>query len=88
MQCEIARPQTGLSFVEVLLATRSQPCAPAEHLFIQTFWRTMNREWKSIDGPRLDKYCMVSVQVGLAPGVCRWRERQATCALTHCSLGS
>ncbi|XP_058517230.1 ribosomal RNA processing protein 1 homolog B [Ochotona princeps] len=32
----------------------------AQHLFIQTFWRTMNQEWKSIDGPRLDKYCMLT----------------------------
>ncbi|XP_062060604.1 ribosomal RNA processing protein 1 homolog B [Lepus europaeus] len=32
----------------------------AQHLFIETFWRTMNREWKGIDGPRLDKYCMLA----------------------------
>lgn len=31
----------------------------AEHLFVQTFWQTMNREWKGIDRLRLDKYCMV-----------------------------
>lgn len=31
----------------------------AEHLFVQTFWQTMNREWTGIDRLRLDKYCMV-----------------------------
>ncbi|XP_032248467.1 ribosomal RNA processing protein 1 homolog B isoform X2 [Phoca vitulina] len=30
-----------------------------EHLFIQTFWQTMNREWKGIDRLRLGKYCML-----------------------------
>lgn len=43
------------------------PCKPsvqsllftAEHLFIQTFWQTVNREWPDIDGLRLDKYHMV-----------------------------
>ena len=34
---------------------------PAEHLFIQTFWQTMNREWPGIDGLRLDKFRMVRV---------------------------
>ncbi|XP_042543270.1 ribosomal RNA processing protein 1 homolog B isoform X2 [Dipodomys spectabilis] len=31
----------------------------AQHLFIQTFWQTMNREWKEIDKPHLDKYYML-----------------------------
>ncbi|XP_053934963.1 ribosomal RNA processing protein 1 homolog B isoform X2 [Cuculus canorus] len=31
----------------------------ARHLFIQTFWETMNREWTGIDGLRLDKYYML-----------------------------
>ncbi|XP_007493268.2 ribosomal RNA processing protein 1 homolog B isoform X1 [Monodelphis domestica] len=31
----------------------------AQHLFIQTFWKTMNREWKGIDQQRLDKYYML-----------------------------
>ncbi|KAM6162545.1 ribosomal RNA processing protein 1 homolog B [Erethizon dorsatum] len=31
----------------------------AQHLFIQTFWQTMNREWKEIDKLRLDKYYML-----------------------------
>ncbi|NXP51437.1 RRP1B protein, partial [Heliornis fulica] len=31
----------------------------ARHLFIQTFWQTMNREWNGIDGLRLDKYYML-----------------------------
>ncbi|XP_012665792.2 ribosomal RNA processing protein 1 homolog B isoform X2 [Otolemur garnettii] len=31
----------------------------AQHLFIQTFWQTMNREWKGIDRLRLDKYYML-----------------------------
>ncbi|XP_047574910.1 ribosomal RNA processing protein 1 homolog B isoform X5 [Lutra lutra] len=30
-----------------------------EHLFIQTFWQTMNREWKGIDRLRLDKFYML-----------------------------
>ncbi|NWT73266.1 RRP1B protein, partial [Prunella himalayana] len=29
------------------------------HLFIQTFWQTMNREWNGIDNLRLDKYYML-----------------------------
>ncbi|KAJ6667646.1 hypothetical protein lerEdw1_016767 [Lerista edwardsae] len=28
----------------------------ARHLFIQTFWQTMNREWNGIDRLRLDKF--------------------------------
>uniref|UniRef100_A0A8C4UQW0 Uncharacterized protein n=1 Tax=Falco tinnunculus TaxID=100819 RepID=A0A8C4UQW0_FALTI len=31
----------------------------ARHLFIQTFWQTMNREWIGIDSLRLDKYYML-----------------------------
>ncbi|XP_040588009.1 ribosomal RNA processing protein 1 homolog B isoform X2 [Mesocricetus auratus] len=31
----------------------------AQHLFIQTFWQTMNREWQGIDKLQLDKYCML-----------------------------
>uniref|UniRef100_U3BDI5 Ribosomal RNA processing protein 1 homolog B n=1 Tax=Callithrix jacchus TaxID=9483 RepID=U3BDI5_CALJA len=31
----------------------------AQQLFIQTFWQTMNREWKGIDRLRLDKYYML-----------------------------
>ncbi|XP_047419172.1 ribosomal RNA processing protein 1 homolog B isoform X1 [Sciurus carolinensis] len=31
----------------------------AQHLFIQTFWQTINREWKGIDKLRLDKYYML-----------------------------
>ncbi|XP_036024224.1 ribosomal RNA processing protein 1 homolog B isoform X2 [Onychomys torridus] len=31
----------------------------AQHLFIQTFWQTMNREWQGIDQLRLDKYYML-----------------------------
>ncbi|XP_049690928.1 ribosomal RNA processing protein 1 homolog B isoform X1 [Accipiter gentilis] len=31
----------------------------ARHLFIQTFWQTMNREWNGIDNLRLDKYYML-----------------------------
>uniref|UniRef100_A0A452VNR2 Ribosomal RNA processing 1B n=1 Tax=Ursus maritimus TaxID=29073 RepID=A0A452VNR2_URSMA len=31
----------------------------AQHLFIQTFWQTMNREWKGIDRLRLGKYYML-----------------------------
>ncbi|KFW08358.1 Ribosomal RNA processing protein 1 B, partial [Eurypyga helias] len=31
----------------------------ARHLFIQTFWQTMNREWNGIDHLRLDKYYML-----------------------------
>ncbi|KAM6096966.1 ribosomal RNA processing protein 1 homolog B isoform 2-T2 [Chlamydotis macqueenii] len=31
----------------------------ARHLFIQAFWRTMNREWNGIDNLRLDKYYML-----------------------------
>ncbi|KAL1765181.1 ribosomal RNA processing protein 1-like B, partial [Sigmodon hispidus] len=31
----------------------------AQHLFIQTFWQTMNREWPGLDKLRLDKYYML-----------------------------
>ncbi|NWS55987.1 RRP1B protein, partial [Chunga burmeisteri] len=31
----------------------------ARHLFIQTFWQTMNREWNGIDNLRLDKFYML-----------------------------
>ncbi|XP_076975137.1 ribosomal RNA processing protein 1 homolog B isoform X3 [Tamandua tetradactyla] len=31
----------------------------AQHLFIQTFWQTVNREWKGIDRLCLDKYHML-----------------------------
>ncbi|OXB58614.1 hypothetical protein ASZ78_007608 [Callipepla squamata] len=31
----------------------------AQHLFIRTFWQTMNREWNGIDNLRLDKYYML-----------------------------
>ncbi|XP_036898960.1 ribosomal RNA processing protein 1 homolog A [Sturnira hondurensis] len=31
----------------------------AQHLFIQTFWQTMNREWTGIDRLRLDKFYML-----------------------------
>lgn len=31
----------------------------AQHLFIQTFWQTMNREWQGIDKLQLDKYYML-----------------------------
>ncbi|KAB0398096.1 hypothetical protein E2I00_019744 [Balaenoptera physalus] len=31
----------------------------AQHLFLQTFWQTVNREWPDIDGLRLDKYHML-----------------------------
>ncbi|NWV31698.1 RRP1B protein, partial [Grantiella picta] len=31
----------------------------ARHVFIQTFWQTMNREWNGIDNLRLDKYYML-----------------------------
>ncbi|XP_045857777.1 ribosomal RNA processing protein 1 homolog B isoform X2 [Meles meles] len=30
-----------------------------EHLFLQTFWQTMNREWTGIDRLRLDKFYML-----------------------------
>ncbi|XP_077198943.1 ribosomal RNA processing protein 1 homolog B isoform X2 [Paroedura picta] len=31
----------------------------ARHLFIETFWQTMNREWNGIDRLRLDKFYML-----------------------------
>ncbi|XP_051626851.1 ribosomal RNA processing protein 1 homolog B isoform X2 [Manacus candei] len=31
----------------------------ARHLFLQTFWQTMSREWTGIDSLRLDKYYML-----------------------------
>lgn len=39
----------------------AHPCCGQlrEHLFIRTFWQTMNREWKGIDRLRLDKYYML-----------------------------
>ncbi|XP_042637773.1 ribosomal RNA processing protein 1 homolog A [Orycteropus afer afer] len=31
----------------------------AQHLFLQTFWQTMNREWTGIDRLRLDKFYLL-----------------------------
>jgi hypothetical protein len=42
-----------------LESKQSEFLVPAEYLFIQTFWQTMNREWKGIDKLHLDKYYMV-----------------------------
>ncbi|XP_071422238.1 ribosomal RNA processing protein 1 homolog B isoform X2 [Pithys albifrons albifrons] len=33
--------------------------AESRHLFLQTFWQTMGREWTGIDNLRLDKYYML-----------------------------
>lgn len=32
----------------------------SEHLFLQTFWQTLCREWTGLDRLRLDKFYMVS----------------------------
>ncbi|XP_020926729.1 ribosomal RNA processing protein 1 homolog B isoform X11 [Sus scrofa] len=32
----------------------------AQHLFLQTFWQTVTREWTGIDRRRLDKLCMLT----------------------------
>ncbi|KAM9254178.1 ribosomal RNA processing protein 1 homolog B isoform 1-T1 [Dugong dugon] len=52
----------------------------AQHLFIQTFWQTMNREWKGIDRLRLDKYqTLIRLVLRQSFEVLkrnRWEERQ------------
>nr|XP_012300201.1 ribosomal RNA processing protein 1 homolog A [Aotus nancymaae] len=52
----------------------------AQHLFLQAFWQTMNREWTGIDRLRLDKFYMLmrmvlneSLKVLKMQG---WEERQ------------
>nr|XP_039336453.1 ribosomal RNA processing protein 1 homolog A [Saimiri boliviensis boliviensis] len=52
----------------------------AQHLFLQTFWQTMNREWTGIDRLRLDKFYLLmrmvlneSLKVLKMRG---WEERQ------------
>uniref|UniRef100_A0A8C5L6W8 Ribosomal RNA processing 1B n=1 Tax=Jaculus jaculus TaxID=51337 RepID=A0A8C5L6W8_JACJA len=35
------------------------PLFPAEHLFVQTFWQAMNREWPGLDKPQLDTFGML-----------------------------
>ncbi|XP_020008285.1 ribosomal RNA processing protein 1 homolog A isoform X2 [Castor canadensis] len=52
----------------------------ARHLFLQTFWQTINREWAGIDRLRLDKFYMLmrmvlseSLKAVKAQG---WEERQ------------
>lgn len=42
--------------------------SPAEHLFLQTFWQTMSREWLGIDRLRLDKFYMVRLRPSRCPG--------------------
>lgn len=43
------------------------------HLFIQTFWQTMSREWNGIDNLRLDKYYMVILISSLVDLFwCKW----------------
>ncbi|XP_047653438.1 ribosomal RNA processing protein 1 homolog B isoform X4 [Phacochoerus africanus] len=38
----------------------SEPLSSAEHLFLQTFWQTVTREWAGIDRRRLDKLCVLT----------------------------
>ncbi|XP_030184652.1 ribosomal RNA processing protein 1 homolog A isoform X2 [Lynx canadensis] len=53
----------------------------AQHLFLQTFWQTMNREWTGIDRLRLDKFYMLMRMVLneslKALKMQGWEERQA-----------
>ncbi|XP_006870906.1 PREDICTED: ribosomal RNA processing protein 1 homolog A [Chrysochloris asiatica] len=53
----------------------------AQHLFLQTFWQTMNREWIGIDRLRLDKYYMLMRMVLneslKALQMCGWQERSS-----------
>ncbi|XP_036301580.1 ribosomal RNA processing protein 1 homolog A isoform X2 [Pipistrellus kuhlii] len=52
----------------------------AQHLFLQTFWQTMNREWTGIDRLRLDKFYMLMRMVlkesFKALRMRAWEERQ------------
>nr|KAF6478447.1 ribosomal RNA processing 1 [Molossus molossus] len=52
----------------------------AQHLFLQTFWQTMNREWTGIDRLRLDKFYllmrMVLNESLVALKMQGWEERQ------------
>ncbi|XP_069328341.1 ribosomal RNA processing protein 1 homolog A [Eulemur rufifrons] len=52
----------------------------AQHLFLQTFWQTMNREWTGIDRLRLDKFYMLMRMVlnesFKAVKVRGWEDRQ------------
>ncbi|XP_066226162.1 ribosomal RNA processing protein 1 homolog A isoform X1 [Saccopteryx leptura] len=52
----------------------------AQHLFLQTFWQTMNREWMGIDRLRLDKFYMLMRMVLneslVALKMQGWEERQ------------
>ncbi|XP_023571860.1 ribosomal RNA processing protein 1 homolog A isoform X2 [Octodon degus] len=43
----------------ILLHVDAGQVAPAEHLFLQTFWQTMSREWAGIDRLRLDKFYLL-----------------------------
>ncbi|XP_072826086.1 ribosomal RNA processing protein 1 homolog A [Vicugna pacos] len=52
----------------------------AQHLFVRTFWQTMNREWTGIDRLRLDKFYMLMRMVlhesWMALKTQGWEERQ------------
>lgn len=55
-------PDTITSPLERPLRPSVTPLASvsSEHLFLQTFWQTLCREWTGLDRLRLDKFYMVS----------------------------
>ncbi|XP_010596978.1 ribosomal RNA processing protein 1 homolog A [Loxodonta africana] len=53
---QLLQEELGRTISQLLHAFQT---TEAQHLFLQTFWQTMNREWMGIDRLRLDKYYML-----------------------------
>ncbi|XP_032721111.1 ribosomal RNA processing protein 1 homolog A [Lontra canadensis] len=52
----LLQEELGRTIAQLLHAFQT---TEAQHLFLQTFWQTMNREWTGIDRLRLDKFYML-----------------------------
>ncbi|XP_014591899.1 ribosomal RNA processing protein 1 homolog A isoform X4 [Equus przewalskii] len=73
----LLQEELGRTISQLIHAFQS---AEAQHLFLQTFWQTINREWTGIDRLRLDKYYllmrMVLNESLTALKMRGWEERQ------------
>ncbi|XP_047574999.1 ribosomal RNA processing protein 1 homolog A isoform X1 [Lutra lutra] len=52
----LLQEELGRTIAQLLHAFQT---TEAQHLFLRTFWQTMNREWTGIDRLRLDKFYML-----------------------------
>nr|XP_014686234.1 ribosomal RNA processing protein 1 homolog A isoform X1 [Equus asinus] len=73
----LLQEELGRTISQLIHAFQS---AEAQHLFLRTFWQTINREWTGIDRLRLDKYYllmrMVLNESLTALKMRGWEERQ------------